>query len=96
MEYVIRKARVDDWGFVQKLLLDICSIHKGFRPDLFKEGGLKFSSSDFQNILKREDQFVHICESTEGERLAYLFSQINIIENSVYFHVYICFGRFKQ
>jgi GNAT superfamily N-acetyltransferase len=82
MEYIIRKARPDDWEFVKRLLLDICSIHKGFRPDLFKDGGLKFSVIDFENMLEDDNRFVHICENVDGERLAYLFSKINIIENS--------------
>ena len=82
MEYNVRKARPDDWEFVKSLLLDICSIHKGFRPDLFKEGGLKFSKTDFENMLEENKRFVHICENEEGKRLAYLFSKLNIIENS--------------
>ncbi len=82
MEYIVRKATIGDWNFVKELLLDICSIHKGFRPDLFKEGGLKFSFEEFESMLKCDDKFVHICVDNNGERLAYLFSKINIIDNS--------------
>lgn len=82
MQYNVRPARPDDWNFVKRLLLDICSIHKGFRPDLFKDGGLKFSEIDFERMLECDDKFVHICENSDGERLAYLFSKLNIFENS--------------
>lgn len=82
MGYLVRNAKIEDWKFVKELLLDICYIHKKFRPDLFKEGGLKFSKDDFQKMLNSERSFVHVCESNDGEILAYLFTKINKIENS--------------
>ena len=82
MNLIIRKAIVSDWEFVKELLLDICFVHKNFRPDLFKAGGLKFSKFQFEEMLNADDRFVHICETEDGNQLAYLFSKINIIENS--------------
>lgn len=82
MKYSVRKANINDWEFVKELLLDICAIHKEFRPDLFLLGGLKFSKTQFEETLDSDEKFVHICVSENGERLAYLFSKLNIIKNN--------------
>ena len=68
-----RQAVPNDWEFVQYLLLEICKLHASFRPDIFRDGGLKYDAESFAALTACPDTPVFICENSHGDRVGYIF-----------------------
>lgn len=50
----IRKAKQEDIPKLLDLLQQILTVHHQARPDIFKQTGAKYSSSDLQTLLSQE------------------------------------------
>ncbi len=68
----LRVAGEQDLEGLRKLLLQVNQIHADGRPDLFKAGGIKYTDSELQDILRSSRYAVHV--AAEGGRvLGYVF-----------------------
>lgn len=68
----IRQAQTRDLPGIQNLLLQVGQVHHGIRPDIFRSGALKYTSSQLQDLLL--DPARPIFVATEGDTmLGYAF-----------------------
>lgn len=79
----IRKAKEQDIEGLLELLLQVCSIHHQGRPDLFKEGGCKYTKEQLSVMLLEEDKpiFVAIDEEERVRGYAFCFLQQHLNDN---------------
>ena len=71
---LIRRAEITDIPDILRLLVQVCEVHAGIRPDIFKRGGLKYTEADIPQILSDESRPVWC--AVEGNRfLGYCFCQ---------------------
>jgi len=89
---IIRKAQNKDIDGILRLLLQVNQVHADGRPDLFKNGGIKYTHEALEEKFTREKEIVFV--AVEGDEvLGYAFLEIQeTLENtSLYPHtsVYI-------
>ena len=78
----IRKATKDDIPRLLELLLQIDMIHHKGRPDLFKSGVTKYTGEQLENIFKREDVYIFVCEDSEGRVRGHSFCVDKTVRDS--------------
>ena len=68
----IRPAKEQDLPGIRTLLLQVNQLHADGRPDLFKDGGIKYTDPELAAILQDPDRPVQVC--VEGDQvLGYVF-----------------------
>ena len=72
---LIRSAAKGDIGDLNRLLYQVAAVHHDIRPDLFKEGGKKYTDAELEGILACEDTPVFVAEE-DGRVLGYAFCVI--------------------
>ena len=72
----IRKAKQEDIPKLLDLLQQILTVHHQARPDIFKQTGAKYSSSDLQTLLSQEHTPIFVFEDEKGQVLGHLFCTI--------------------
>ena len=72
---MIRRADVKDIDECIKLLEQVCSVHSKIRPDLFKDGATKYSSSDLEKLFMDDTKPVFVYE-IDSMVVGYGFCQI--------------------
>lgn len=70
----IRYARETDIPRLEELLGQVCRVHRRVRPDLFREGGQKYSAGELRGILQEADRTVLVAED-EGQVVGYAFCE---------------------
>ncbi len=78
----IRKAETRDIEEILRLLVQVNMVHHCIRPDLFKGPATKYSAGELEQILRRENDPVFVCEDGNGRFLGYIFCQTQITEES--------------
>lgn len=61
----IRKANSGDISQIEELLYQVHKIHADVRPDLFRKGSKKYSSSELERILNAENTPVFVAVDNE-------------------------------
>ena len=69
----VRRAKVKDINKIQDLLLQVCMVHHKGRPDIFKEGGSKYSKDELIKILEDEERPIFVAVDEMDEVLGYAF-----------------------
>ena len=69
----IRKAEERDIPRLGELLLQVCRVHHEGRPDLFREGGRKYTDSELAVLLADESRPILVAEDEEGRVAGYAF-----------------------
>ena len=69
----IRKANVKDIPYINKLLMQVCSVHQNDRPDLFKQNAKKYTDNQLIDLLNDPNEYIFVAE--EGEVFAYCFCE---------------------
>ncbi len=72
----IRKAEERDIPRMGDLLLQVCRIHREGRPDLFREGGRKYSDAELVELLKDADRPILVAEDEAGVVQGYAFCEV--------------------
>ena len=72
MEYIVRPALPEDLPGLKKLLYQVNQIHADGRPDLFKDGGIKYTDEELKEILRDPRRPVWVC-AEEDQVLGYVF-----------------------
>ena len=72
----IRRAEERDIPRMGDLLLQVCRVHREGRPDLFREGGRKYSDAELVELLKDEDRPILVAEDENGWVAGYAFCEV--------------------
>ena len=75
MSLIIRESKVDDSEFVYRLLLNIATLHREARPDVFEGLVSKYTLPEVQNRLSKPDNGVLVAEIDETV-VGYVFCEI--------------------
>ena len=68
----IRRARAEDLPGVRTLLFQVNQIHADGRPDLFKDGGIKYTDEELLTLFRDDTRPVYVFEE-DGRILGYAF-----------------------
>ena len=55
-----------------ELLLQVCRVHREGRPDLFRDGGRKYSDSELRELLQSKDSVILVAD-VDGAAAGYAF-----------------------
>lgn len=69
----IRRAEERDIPAINRLLLQVLTVHHNGRPDLFKENCRKYTDGELRGLLRDENRPILIAENGDGELLGYAF-----------------------
>ena len=69
----IRRAGEGDIPRMGELLLQVCRVHHQGRPDLFREGGRKYSDVELLELLKDERRPILVAVDESDRVLGYAF-----------------------
>ena len=72
---IIRRANKNDVPFLNKLLIQVCSVHSEGRPDLFKRGAKKYTDNELIALLSDENKPIFVAENN-GEVVGYCFCEL--------------------
>lgn len=64
---VVRHAKESDIPDIEKLLVQVCTVHSEGRPDLFKNGGQKYNSKQLSEIIEDENRPVFVAYDEKSE-----------------------------
>lgn len=70
---IIRRAKESDISGINRLLLQVLTLHHEGRPDLFRSGVKKYTDEELKAILKDDSTPVFVAEDEHGEVCAYSF-----------------------
>lgn len=69
---MIRRAKPEDMPDLDRLLYEVHHVHAGLRPDLFRDGGKKYTDKELAALLSDEKRPVFVLEEN-GKILGYAF-----------------------
>lgn len=69
----IRRAEEHDIPAMNRLLLQVLTVHHNGRPDLFKENCRKYTDEELRELLRNESRPILVAENRDGEVLGYAF-----------------------
>ncbi|MDE7233891.1 MAG: GNAT family N-acetyltransferase [Ruminiclostridium sp.] len=69
----IRRAEERDIPAINRLLLQVLTVHHNGRPDLFKENCRKYTDEELRGLLRDESRPIFVAENEDGEMLGYAF-----------------------
>lgn len=84
---MIRRARDNDIEGIIRLLYQVNQVHADGRPDLFKSGGIKYTTDSLKELLKDNNRPVYVYDDN-GTILGYVFCifETNEETTSLYSH----------
>lgn len=77
-DYMIRRAQSRDLDGLNRLLLQVCSVHAGGRPDIFIDGGKKYTDEELLEIIADDMTPVFVCVDEEDYVQGYAFCVFKI------------------
>lgn len=69
----IRRAEERDIPAINRLLLQVLTVHHNGRPDLFKGNCRKYTDGELVGLLQNENRPILVAENEGGELLGYAF-----------------------
>ena len=69
----IRRAEERDIPAINRLLLQVLTVHHNGRPDLFKKNCRKYTDDELRGLLRDESRPILVAENEDGEMLGYAF-----------------------
>ena len=84
---IIRKAEERDIPDIERLLVQICTVHSDGRPDLFKNGGQKYNYGQIKEIINDINRplFVACDDEIEGV-IGYAMCIVQNVQNNTALH----------
>jgi ribosomal protein S18 acetylase RimI-like enzyme len=77
---MIRRACGCDLDGINKLLFQVCRVHAKGRPDIFIDGGKKYTDSELLAIIADDSTPVFVCTDESGKVLGYAFCVYQLTE----------------
>ncbi|MBR1383090.1 MAG: GNAT family N-acetyltransferase [Ruminococcus sp.] len=72
----IRKAEEKDIERISQLLRQVCGVHAKGRPDLFTEGGYKYSPEELRVMLHDKERLILAAADQDDIMVGYCFCEI--------------------
>ncbi len=72
----IRRAQASDISDIQRLLVQVCTVHAEGRPDLFQAGGTKYTAAELEEIIADDDRPIFVGVGEDGHVMGYAFCVI--------------------
>lgn len=72
----MRRAQASDIPDIQRLLVQVCTVHAEGRPDLFQAGGTKYTADELEEIIADDGRPIFVCVGEDGCVLGYAFCVI--------------------
>lgn len=72
----MRRAQASDIPDIQRLLVQVCTVHAEGRPDLFQAGGTKYTADELEEIVADDGRPIFVCVGEDGCVLGYAFCVI--------------------
>ncbi len=69
----IRRAAEQDMDGINSLLYQVCRVHHNGRPDLFTDGGKKYTDNELRAILHDDERPILVGVDEDGRVLGYAF-----------------------
>lgn len=69
----IRRATEQDMNGINNLLYQVCLVHHNGRPDLFKNGGKKYTDDELRVIIHDDERPILVGVDEDGNVLGYAF-----------------------
>ena len=85
----IRLAEPSDITGLERLLKQIAALHHNGRPDIFKQGGQKYTSAALEKMLNYDDFPIFVAADEKGELQGYCFCQLRSRDHPV-IRNYLC------
>lgn len=63
---LIRRAEIHDIPDIDRLLLQVLTVHHNGRPDLFKADTRKYTDSELENIITDDNRPIFVAETERG------------------------------
>lgn len=70
---IIRRAEPKDIPDIQRLLLQVCKVHADGRPDLFQDGGTKYTADELRELIANDERPIFVAVEGDGPVLGYAF-----------------------
>ena len=70
---IIRRATKNDINGIDKLLLQVLTVHHNGRPDLFKSNARKYNDDELINIINDDTKPVFVATDEQNNVLGYAF-----------------------
>lgn len=84
---IIRNAIEADIPDIERLLIQICTVHSEGRPDLFKSGGQKYNSLQIKEIIHDKNRLLIVAFDEEKNCVSgYAMCVVQTIENNTALH----------
>ncbi len=71
----VRRARKEDIPVILNLLLQVASVHRMIRPDLFKSKATKYTAEELEEMIKDDENPIFVCEDRYGRVTGYAMCQ---------------------
>ena len=72
----IRRAQTSDIPDIQRLLIQVCTVHAEGRPDLFQVGGTKYTAEELEQIIADDNRPIFVGVGDDGHVQGYAFCVI--------------------
>ena len=82
MDIVVRRAENRDTARIRELLLQVCHVHAVGRPDIFRDGGTKYTDAALMTLIEDDTRPIFVAVDPEGKVLGYCFTVLIVTENS--------------
>ncbi len=70
---IIRRATKNDINGIDKLLLQVLTVHHNSRPDLFKSNARKYNDDELINIINDDTKPIFVATDEQNNVLGYAF-----------------------
>jgi len=72
-DMIVRRAEEKDIPDIQRLLLQVCKVHADGRPDLFQDGGTKYTADELRELIADDERPIFVAVEGDGPVLGYAF-----------------------
>lgn len=79
---LIRRAEKKDISGIKKLLGQVLAVHHKGRADLFKAIGQKYADSELEELIKKTENPIFVCEDENCEIIGHCFCQTVVHEET--------------
>lgn len=80
MQIEIRQIEKEDYDSVLRMLAEIAALHHRGRPDVFADGGAKYTHADLDRLSADPNNRIFVADCVDRRCAGYLFCRINAEE----------------
>ncbi len=79
----IRDAEIKDIPYIEKMLVQICTVHSQSRPDLFRNGGQKYTAKEIEDMINDSNRPVFVAyDENNDTTVGYAMCILSDVKNN--------------